>query len=89
MDSLDPETVNAIVAWREFLGWCLVVNLGLLIFSTIMIVAAMGWISSIHSKLFGLNESTLAQSYFNYLAHFKFLVIVFNFTPWVVLHILV
>ena len=75
-------------AWREFLGWCLVVNFGILIFSTIMVVALRGWVSSIHAKLFGLSESTLSQSYFDYLARFKFFVIVFNFTPWVVLHII-
>ncbi len=85
METIDS---GSLVALREFLGWCLIVNFGLLIFSTIMIVAARGWISSIHAKLFGLSEPTLSQSYFNYLANFKFLVIVFNFTPWVVLHII-
>lgn len=79
---------SQLLTWREFFGWCLIVNFGLLIFSTIMVVVLRRWVSSIHAKLFGLSEPTLSQSYFDYLARFKILVIVCNFTPWVVLHII-
>jgi hypothetical protein len=67
---------------RQFLGWCCVINAVLLTVSAIAVVAARGWIMRFHKKFFGLDESELSRLYFEYLAHYKILMIVFSFTPY-------
>ncbi|MGJ8641965.1 MAG: DUF6868 family protein [Luteolibacter sp.] len=73
---------------REFLGWCSIINIGLLMFSTVAVIALRDTVTSIHSKLFCLDEATLHQAYFRYLANFKIAVIVFNIVPYLALRIM-
>ena len=72
---------------REVLGWCAVINIGLLIFSTIFVVSLRGPISRIHAKMFNLNESDISLAYFRYLAQYKIAIIVFNIIPYFALRI--
>lgn len=72
---------------REFLGWCTVVNFGLLIISSALLMALRDWVSKIHSKMFGIDEAWVRQAYFSYLANFKIAVIVLNFVPWIALNL--
>lgn len=73
---------------REFLGWCTVINIGLLFYSSIMIMACRKWITGIHGRMFGLDEAELPGAYFRYLANFKIAVIIFNLVPFVALSIM-
>ena len=77
-------TVNML---REVLGWCAVINIGLLIFSTIFVVSLRDPISRIHAKMFNLNESDISLAYFRYLAQYKIAIIVFNIIPYFALRI--
>ena len=77
-------TVNIL---REVLGWCAVINIGLLIFSTIFVVFLRGPISRIHAKMFNLNEGDISLAYFRYLAQYKIAIIVFNIIPYFALRI--
>ncbi|MDG2388313.1 MAG: hypothetical protein P8M30_03230 [Planctomycetaceae bacterium] len=70
---------------REFMGWCLLINVGLIGFSTLSLVLMADTMIKIHQRLFGLDPDVLKQSYFNYLANFKLLVIVFNLVPYLAL----
>ena len=47
-----------------FFGWCSVINIGVLLFSTIMLVLMKDWVINIHSKMFNLNPQVLAPIYF-------------------------
>ncbi len=80
--------MNTIEAMREFLGWCSVINIGLLIFSAIFVVSLRGPISRIHAKMFNLDESDLSRAYFQYLAQYKIAIIVFNIVPYFALRIM-
>ena len=73
---------------RTFLGWCSVINIGLLMFSSIFIVTFRGVSSRIHSKMFDLDEKYLSQAYFQYLAQYKIAIIVFNIVPYFALRII-
>ena len=77
-----------IEAIREFLGWCTIINIGVLAFSAIMVIALRGTISKIHQKMFGLDEAAVHQAYFRYLANYKVAIIVFNLTPYIALRIM-
>ena len=65
--------MNSIEVVREFLGWCSVINIGLLFFSTIVLIIMRGWIVSIHAKMTGVSEAELPRLYFEYLGNYKIL----------------
>ena len=79
--------MNTIEILRVFFGWCSVINIGLLIFSSILIIAIRGTASRLHSKMFNLDESFVSQAYFQYLAQYKIAIIVFNIVPYFALRI--
>lgn len=71
----------------NFLGWCSLLNIGLLLFSTLLLSLAMRPLANIHSKLFGIDKSSLPMAYFRYLANYKLLMLVFNLVPYIALRI--
>lgn len=80
--------MDSLATLTTFLGWCSVINLGLLILASLFLMAARGWVTRIHGGMFGLDESDLARAYFQYLAQFKIVVLVFNVAPYVALRIM-
>ena len=79
MDSLD--------AFTGFLGWCSVINLGMLAISSLALVLMRGPITASHGKMFGLSEADLSRAYFQFLAHYKIIILVFNLVPYIALKI--
>ena len=72
---------------REFLGWCTVINLGVFFFGVIKILAIRDWASKVHAKMFQVDEASVRQAYFLYLAYYKIAIIVFNLVPYIVLNV--
>lgn len=72
---------------REILGWSTVLNAAVLVFSSLVLMIAGSSIKRIHSKMFGLSEDDLARSYFQYLAHYKIAILIFNLAPYVAIRI--
>ena len=81
--------MNTLESIRTFFGWCSVLNIGLLMISSVCLVVCRGWISGIHKKMFALDEADLAHAYFRYLATYKVLILVFNVIPYIALRIMV
>jgi len=73
---------------QEFLGWCFTINLGFLMFSFLLLSAFKGPIKSIHRALFAVNEKDLELMYFQYLAYYKILIVVFILAPYLALRIM-
>lgn len=73
---------------REFLGWCTLINVGILWLTTAIVAFCPGFLLKLHHKLFGLDESSLRMAYYNYLMYLKIAVIIFNLVPYVVLLIM-
>jgi len=69
----------------ELLGWSSIINIAILLFSTVLLIAMRGGISKVHSTLFGLDEKDLGRAYFQYLAQYKIAIIVLNITPYIAL----
>lgn len=78
-------TIDSLIA---IFGWMTVINIGLLIFSTIILLACKSTVISIHSKLTGLSSEKLESAYFYYLSVYKILIIVFNLVPYLVLNLI-
>jgi len=72
----------------ELLGWASVLNISFIIFAAILLVSMKGIIASIHSKMFGIPESELPKIYFNYLANYKIITLVFSVIPYIALKIM-
>ncbi len=74
---------------QEFLttvfGWMTVLNIGVLLFSTLMVVALQDWIAGIHGRMFQMEKHDVKRAYFRYLANFKILTIIFSLMPWIAL----
>lgn len=81
--------MNSMQTLTTFFGWCSVISVGVLLFTSGSLMLMRGTISKLHSKLFGMSEEYLARAYFQYLAQFKIVVIVFNLVPYIALRIMV
>ena len=71
-----------------FLGWCTVINIGLLAYSTIMLSLFRAPAKRIHSKLSGVGEEGLDAIYFNFLGNYKLAILVLNIAPYFALKIM-
>ena len=69
------------------LGWCSVINLGILIVAAIALVPMRGLIISVHSKMFNLSEEHLSAAYLQYMAQYKLAIFVLNLVPYIALKI--
>jgi hypothetical protein len=72
----------------ELLGWASILNIGMLIFTSLMLVFMRSCITSMHSKMFAIPEKDLALIYFRYLANYKILSLVFIIAPYLALKIM-
>jgi len=73
---------------RVFFGWCSVINIGVLMLSSILIIAIRGTAAHFHAKLFNLDEKYVSEAYFQYLGNYKTAVIIFNIVPYFALKIM-
>jgi hypothetical protein len=73
----------------EFFGWASVINIAVLLISSILVIVMRDPISKLHSKLFGLDQQDLGRAYFLYLAQYKIAMIVLSIAPYIALKIMV
>ena len=72
----------------EFLGWASVINISILLISSISLILMRESIMRIHSKMFGLDATHLPSAYFQYLAQYKIAIFIFNLVPYIALKIM-
>ncbi|MDX1492142.1 MAG: hypothetical protein R3332_12735 [Pseudohongiellaceae bacterium] len=70
------------------LGWTSLINISLLLLTTVAIVTMRSFITRVHAALFGMDEKDLGRAYFQYLAQFKIAILVFNIAPYLALRII-
>tara|TARA_R110002096_G_scaffold425864_1_gene634918 strand:+ start:3196 stop:3438 length:243 start_codon:yes stop_codon:yes gene_type:complete len=75
-------------ALQTFLGWCLVINSGLLVISSVLLILMKSVVTSMHAKMFGLEESEVRGIYFRYLGYYKIAILVFNLAPYLALRMM-
>ncbi len=74
--------------FTTLLGWCSIINIGVLCFSTVVLMVFRDSIVPIHAKIFDLDEAELSKIYFWYLALYKIATLVFSVAPYVALKIM-
>ena len=62
--------------------------MGLLILTFLVVTLLRSTILQIHSKMFGLSEEDLVRAYFQYMAQYKIVVLVFFLAPYVALKLM-
>ncbi|NLU13402.1 MAG: hypothetical protein GXX06_09490 [Gammaproteobacteria bacterium] len=72
----------------RFLGWCAVINIAVLICATFIVMVFNAQIKVIHSRLMATHTSGLNMLYFNFLANYTVLILMFNLVPYFALRIL-
>ena len=72
----------------ELLGWASAINIAYLLLATIVIAFMKGAISSIHSKMFGVDGKELDSKYFDFLSIYKIMTLVFFVAPFIALKIM-
>jgi hypothetical protein len=80
--------MNTLSQLTELLGWVSVLNIGFLLFATILLVTMKPVIAKMHSKIFGPSEDELSLIYFKYLANYKMLCFIFIVAPYVSLKLM-
>ena len=72
---------------RDALGWCSIINYGILLAWFFMIVVARGWIYRVHSKWFAISREHFETINYAMLGCFKLAIVLFNIVPYLALRI--
>ncbi len=71
-----------------FLGWCTVLNIGMLSLTIFLVTVLKEPLIKAHVRLFGVNRENLQLSYFQYLGHIKVAIFMLNLMPYIALKII-
>jgi hypothetical protein len=66
---------------KEFLLWCMLINIGLMVMSFLLIMLCKDWAYSIHSKIFKISKEQFHLCCYCFLGLYKVLIFVFNVVP--------
>ena len=68
---------------REVLGWCAVINIGLMLIWFLFILFAHDWVYRMHSKWFRISVETFDAIHYAGIAFFKIVIFVFIVIPYI------
>lgn len=71
----------------DVLFWSSIINLVVLVFTSIVLVLSRESITKVHAKMFGMAEEDISRAYFQYLGQYKIMIFVFNLAPYIALRI--
>lgn len=72
---------------RAALGWCAIINMGLLLWWFFAIAILHDWVYKWHSKWFKLSREKFDEIHYAGIAFFKIAIFVFNIVPYFALRI--
>ncbi len=67
----------------DLFKWMTIINIGLLVLSSVLVIVLKNIMCKMHAKLFGIDDEKVAIVAYGYLGIFKILVIVFNIVPYI------
>jgi hypothetical protein len=74
--------------FRDFLGWCTLINFGVLILMTVSLLLFRKKISGLHARMFGFSESQAPIEFYRFIAYYKMAVLIFNLVPYLALRVM-
>lgn len=73
---------------RTFFMWCTIMNMALLVLSSLICACAGDWVYRMHSKWFPMSREVFNVVLYSFIGVFKVFVLVFNLVPYIVLLIM-
>lgn len=73
---------------REGLGWCAIINMGIILYWFLMFVLAHDFVYRMHSRWFKMSVEQFDMMQYAGIGLYKILVIVFNILPYIALVIM-
>ena len=73
---------------REFLGWCAILNMGLLLWWWCFLVFAHDWVYKVHCRWFRMSVERFDTIHYAGISYFKILIFAFNIVPYFALRII-
>ncbi len=80
--------MGSIEALTQFLGWCAVINIAFLLLATLFLAFTRTFALNVHTKMFALSEEDVLRAYFQYLAQYKIVALVFSVVPYAALKLM-
>ena len=74
---------------RAFLGWCAVINIGLLVWWLLIITLAHDWVYRLHCQWLNLSVERFNTIHYAGMALFKLSIFFFNIVPYLALRIII
>jgi len=72
---------------REVLGWCVLINYGVLLWWFAFFTLARDRAYRIHTRWFNITPDRFDAIHYQAMTYFKLAVFIFNLVPWLALHI--
>jgi hypothetical protein len=82
---LNTDTLTTL---QTFLGWNLVIHFALLLITVAFLTLGRHWVVKLHQRFFALSKDQLLRTYFNFIAAYKILLLVFVVVPYLVIRFL-
>jgi len=73
---------------QTFLGWCTVINTGLLLCWFVVLAAFRDQLYRLHNRWFPINLEGFSQLHYGAMAGFKLSIFVFNLSPYIALRLI-
>ncbi len=71
-----------------FFMWCTIINAGLIIYTSVIVICAPDFVYRLHSKWFPISREAFNIAIYSYLGLLKIFFIIFSLTPWLALLII-
>ena len=72
---------------RTFLGWCTILNMGMLVVWSLAFVFAHDLVFKVHTRWFRISEERFDEIHYTLMGYYKLAVFLFNLAPYLVLRL--
>ncbi|MDP6903630.1 MAG: hypothetical protein QF406_04210 [Verrucomicrobiota bacterium] len=72
---------------RTFLGWCTILNMGILVVWSLAFVFARDLVFKVHTRWFRISEERFDEIHYTLMGYYKLAVFLFNLAPYLVLRL--
>lgn len=72
---------------KMFFMWCSILNMGLLLMTSLLLAFCGDFVYKMHSRLYPMSRETFNVVVYSFVGVYKIIFFVFNFIPWIALMI--
>ena len=82
---MTTEMMNVIAA---FLGWCMVINYGILLIWMVFLMSGRIWMYRVHNRWFNISDQEFNAAHYRLMGQFKLGIMILNLAPYLALRIM-